>query len=247
MISSDYVESVATDSERIAEIGAASEHSRVPSCPDWKMRDLMVHVGYSHQFFTIVAQLPDGGRITREEARRHMTGPPAVDVAAWFRDGAADLVAALGEARPTNTVHTFYGTHHPLLLSRRAATETAIHRWDAEGVVGTPRPLDPALATDAVDEFLEVLIPLFFKYSAYEGTGQTICLEDPEADVRWFITSTAHTTVWRRGEQTKTADATARGSLSDLYLFCWGRAPAEPLEVVGDEELLRHWQSAAAF
>jgi hypothetical protein len=135
----------------------------------------------------------------------------------------------------------------PLLLTRRAAAEIAIHRWDAEGVVGTPAPLDAALAEAAIDEFLGLLVPMFYKYDHFAGTGQTIFLDSGELDTGWLLTVNADTTEWQRTRTGTAADVTVRGSLSDLYLFCWGRPPAEPLDVRGDEDMLVRWQAAAAF
>ena len=228
------------------------QHAEVPSCPGWEVADLIQHVGWVQQFLARTARLSDGARQTSKGledviAGMRGQGQRPADVLAWFIHGADDLVQALRGASPDTTVHTFYGTHGPALVARRAATETAIHRWDAEGAVGTPRAVPPALAADAIEEFLEVLVPLFFKYAKFAGTGETVRFESTDSDDGWLITTTADTTAWRRcGSETR-GDVTARGSVSDLYLFCWGRAPADAFEVLGDQALLDRWQAAAAF
>ena len=252
MTPDQYVQSLVDDGERIAAIGETSMPERVPSCPDWEVGDLVAHVGWVHRFLTRLVLLPDGGRATRADtadvvARITSSQRPEGEPAAWFRDGVAELAQALTGADPTATIHTYLGTHRPWVLARRAATETAIHRWDAEGAVGAPTPLAPALAADAIDEFLDLLVPPFFKYAAFRGTGQTIRLESTDGDHAWTVTVTADATDWRHSTHPAGAHVTARGSASDLYLFCWGRSPALPLEVEGDEELLARWQAAAAF
>ena len=81
--------------------------------------------------------------------RRGPVLSPDADLVVWFREGGDKLVAALQAAPGTTTMQTFYGIHQPSLLIRRAATETAIHRWDAQGASGTPGPLNPALSAEA--------------------------------------------------------------------------------------------------
>jgi hypothetical protein len=88
---------------------------------------------------------------------------------------------------------------------------------------------------------------MFYKYDDFTGTGQTIFLDSGELDTGWLLTVNADTTEWQRTRTGTAADVTVRGSLSDLYLFCWGRPPAEPLDVRGDEDMLVRWQAAAAF
>jgi uncharacterized protein (TIGR03083 family) len=247
----EYLSSITADSDRIGAVGSAAIDSRVPSCPDWAVADLITHVGWVHRYVTYLAGLPDGGRETREGRAPFWKGMmlldrPDADLIPWFREGADELVQALRKAPPRQTTHTFYGVHQPWLLMRRAATETAIHRWDADGAVGAPAALEPSLGVAGIDEFLGVLLPRFFNHADFGGTGQTIRLEGTDGDDAWVITVEADTTKWRRSRDTL-ADVTARGGLSDLYLFFWGRPAADPLDVVGDHQLLARWQAAVAF
>ncbi len=163
------------------------------------------------------------------------------------RSGVAGLVDALEQADPTKTIETYLGTHQLALLARRAATETAVHRWDAEGVVGVPTALSPDLAEAAIDEFLEVLAPPFFKFAQFGGTGQSIRLEGNDRDCAWRIVVGADTATVQRGLESAVADVTARDALSDLYLQLWGRRTVSPLEELGDADLFARWQAAGAF
>ena len=251
----EYLFALAADGARIAAVGDAAIGSRVPNCPEWEVADLIVHVGWVHQMLMLLAAVPDGGRATRRDSEplREILGKmqsgqrPDGELLPWFRSGVTGLVDALEHADPTKTIQTYLGTHQPELLARRAATETAVHRWDAEGVAGVPTALTPALAEAAIDEFLEVLAPTFFKFAQFGGTGQSIRLEGNDRDCAWRIVVDADTTTVKRGLDSAAADVTARGSLSDLYLQLWGRQTASPLEVVGDADLLARWQAAGAF
>jgi hypothetical protein len=50
--------------------------------------------------------------------------------------------------------------------------------------MGQQRPLDANLASDGIDELLEVLMPLFFKYAEFAGVGQTIRLDQNHGSER---------------------------------------------------------------
>ena len=251
-----YVSSLVADGERIAAIGMSSMAERVPTCPEWEVADLLAHVGWVHRMLTHLAGVPDGGRATRRESaelRQIVSDMMSLrraegDLLAWFRAGIDDLVDALNGAEPTKTIHTYLGSHQPWLLARRAATETAIHRWDAEGVTGTRHHVPSGLAADAIDEFLDVISPPFFKYADFAGTGQTLRLESTDCGDVWLITVMADRTEWaRKPAETTAADVTACGSSSDLYLSLWGRSTTEPLVVQGDGAILDHWLAAGAF
>ena len=246
-----YVSSIGDDAHRIAEIGALAMNEPVPSCPGWDLAALMTHVGWVYRWFTYLTEVPNGERGDPPQvwaSRTHgSSSRPDEDVAVWFRNGVDDLVHAIEQGAPGKTINWIYGVHGLSVLARRAATEIAIHRHDAEGAVGAAAALHPTLAVDAVDEFLELLVPAFFKFEQFAGTGRTIRFESTDRDSCWVLTTNAETLEWRRSAEETVADCAARGCASDLYLFCWGRETSAPLEVRGDTELLRRWQAAATF
>src|SRR4051812_22677906 len=252
MTGDDYLTSLSADVASIAGVGSTSLHARVPSCPDWEVADLIRHVGGFHRYVTYLAELADG---ESEQPRGFQSAVAAVnalepnaDLVAWLEQGADDLSQALRAATPTKTMRTFYGVHHPALLIRRAATETTVHRWDAAGANGTPQPIEPTLADDAISEFLDVLMPLFFKYDAFAGTGQTIRLEPAGGDrAAWVIAVGPESTTWCRQTDDSASDATVRASASDLYLWFLGRDTAAPVDVLGDAEMPDRWRTAVAF
>jgi uncharacterized protein (TIGR03083 family) len=240
------------DIDRIAAVGAVAIDASVPSCPEWRVADLIRHVGVFHRFITNLAGLADGAAASPEcwtaavDDERSLL--PGADLAGWFSAGGDQLVAALQAASLDATMRTFYGEHQPSLLVRRATMETAVHRWDVDGALGRPTPLDPALSAEGIDEFLDVLMPLFFKYADFGGRGEVIRLE-PTDDVAgaWMITVDADTTSWCRQSADGRADAAALGSRNDLYLYFLGRQTDEPVEVTGDAAMLARWRKAVAF
>jgi len=204
-----YLASISADVDRIGAVGSAGIDCQVPSCPDWDVADLVRHVGVFHRYVTYLAGLPDGGHEAPEgwasAAKQGRALRADSDLVSWLREGADSLMQALRDAPASTSTHTFYGVTDPSLLMRRVATETAVHRWDAEGVTGTQSPLDPVLAAEGLDEYLELLMPLFFHYSDFAGTGQTISLEPTDGgDGAWVITTYSDTTEWRHSVEEPT-------------------------------------------
>jgi len=129
---------------------------RVPTCPDWTLRELAIHVGRTHRWATAIVgtrsaefipfrSVPDG-KFPAEPGER----------ASWLRAGAArltDTVQAAGDDR----VWAFDQMRPAGFWARRMAHETAVHRADAEIAVGRAPDLAPGLAADAIDEWLGLM------------------------------------------------------------------------------------------
>lgn len=203
----EYLATLTADGARIASFGDVALDAEIPTCPNWRIADLVVHVGWVHHMLAQLARVPNGGRATRNDspelrgiiAKMMSAERPDEDLLGWFRHGVADLCRELSEADPNKTITTYLGTHQPLLLARRAATETAVHRRDAESAVGQPEGPAPALAAEAIDEFLDKIVPVFFKHADFAGTGQRICLEGVDRCDTWLITVTSVTSTCSSG------------------------------------------------
>jgi uncharacterized protein (TIGR03083 family) len=135
-------------------LGAAAAgmdlETRIPTCPEWTMRDLVRHMGDVHRW----AAAHVAERRT-EPIRRvdEIAGPlPGdADLLDWFHQGHADLVATLEAADPDVRCWSFLPAPSPLAFwARRQAHETGMHRADAESPSGRITPFDPALAADGV-------------------------------------------------------------------------------------------------
>ena len=196
--------------------------------------------------------LTEGEKPTREGSiaaglpKMGSTQGPDGDLVTWFREGINKMVDTFENTPPTKPVYAFgFGPQEWQFVARRMAHETAMHRWDAEHAVGTAAGFDKALAADGIDELLGVMVPMFFKHADFAGSGQTIHLHETGGDTGWSIKAKADNIEWRH-EHNESADVTAIGSLNDLYLFMWNRLPADELDVLGDEQLLTRWLTAAA-
>jgi uncharacterized protein (TIGR03083 family) len=133
---------------------AAGTDARVPSCPGWRVRDLLRHTGAVHLWATgVVADV--------HTARPPMGDPPDLDGAdllAWYRAAHRRLVRTLAEAPGDVRCWTFHPAPSPSPLAfwiRRQAHETAVHRFDAESARGgAPTAVDTGFAVDGIDELL---------------------------------------------------------------------------------------------
>jgi uncharacterized protein (TIGR03083 family) len=86
--------------------------------------------------------------------------PVPAGLLGWFHAGAADLQERFRAADPGEPVWTWSADHSAGFWQRMQAIEAAVHRWDAENAIGAARPVDAALAADAVGRTFEVMAPM---------------------------------------------------------------------------------------
>ena len=149
----------------------------------------------------------------------------------WARDRTARLQAALAAADPATNVWTWSRAQDVAFIDRRMAHETSIHRWDAERAAGHARPIDAELASDGVDEFLNVmLLEPRFSFAPIDGSVHLHATDTPG---EWLVRTQEDGTLLVTAEHAK-GDAALRGPASDLLLALWGRVGPDALEVIGD-------------
>lgn len=221
----------------------------VPSCPKWRMRDLLQHLGGVHRWATTHV----AGRRTRmlpknEEPAIMKTWPhdPADQdgLLGWVKDGYTSLVHALRNADPELECWRFLpAASGTSFWARRQAHETAIHRADVEAAVGLITPFGSGHAADGIDELLRG----FFGRSASKlqsNAVHTMALVPTDAETGWHLTIGP-----QRLDVTDpnfaTAGCTVRATTSDLYLLLWNRIGWEYLDVQGDQTALHFWREHA--
>ncbi|MEU8801596.1 maleylpyruvate isomerase N-terminal domain-containing protein [Spirillospora sp. NPDC048819] len=256
-----------TDSAGSADsAGRPGPSTRVPTCPEWTLQDLVGHVGGAHRWVTHLIRT--GGT----DAAKALPGTVPDDPRAWhgwLRDGVEDLIAAY-EANPDGTVeHPLLGTWPTVRWLRRMTHETSIHHADAAFTAGRPFALADDLAADGISECLELLSNV----SAVEhkpglaelrGRGETVFLRPARlrparlrpaerSSAGWLITRTPEGPVWERedgcGGGGAAADVTVAGPVRDLLLVLARRLTpddAHEVKVTGDRSLLDHWLTHTA-
>jgi uncharacterized protein (TIGR03083 family) len=220
-------------------VAGADLDTRVPTTPKWSVRDLAHHVGTVQRYWSenVRARNPaerSGGKLT--------SLPPDSDLLAWLGWCAYSLLSALREAGPDAPAWAWWDDPTPRTagaVARHQAQEAAVHRWDAEGSVGSPAPLPPELATDGVPEFIEVMVG-----SDVVALRGAMTLHAVDTGASWKVGTDASGAGAGAGSgPTRTADLHA--TASDLVLMLYRRLPVPDADVDGDPMLVASFLSLA--
>ncbi|MEU9166436.1 maleylpyruvate isomerase family mycothiol-dependent enzyme [Streptomyces sp. NPDC048420] len=242
METAEFIEVLEREGELLASAAEqAGTDTKVPTCPDWQVRDLLRHTGAVHRWATAF--------VTEEHTSyQPFGGEPALDgeeLLTWFRSGHRRLVNTLVSAAPDVQCWHFLPAPSPLAFwARRQAHETTVHRFDAETARGgTPDEIDRHFAADGIDELLRgfhartrsrvrTAEPRVLRVRATDADGAvwTVRLsEDPPA-----------TGYGAPG----TADCEVSGPAARLYLALWNRLPFP--RVTGDVSVAGLWREKSA-
>ncbi len=234
------IDALRTEGEALGEVRIADVD--VPTCPDWTLPDLLRHVGNVHRWQHAQVVATDPAQLVRTDRNEEVSLDALAD---WYREGLTALVTALTQIDPDALTPSWHGPRPATFWARRAAHETAIHRWDAQAAVSAADPLDPDQAVDIIDELLEVLAPFRFRSEDWDGPEVTIHLHATDIEGEWLVGLGSDGLRVERVHAK--GDVAARGPASDLALMVTGRMPAARLEVFGDPAVLDRWGGAIRF
>ncbi|MET0911427.1 MAG: maleylpyruvate isomerase family mycothiol-dependent enzyme [Ilumatobacteraceae bacterium] len=246
---SGHIDAIRADTERMAAAyEAGPTDAAVAACPGWDVRDLVEHMAYIHRwagFAVRHGRPPEPGDVdvAAEDA----------DLAAWLRAGGNTLADDLAAADPqADTWHVFPAEQKMWVWARRQAQETAMHRWDAETATGGRSSLDPVLAANGVEEYLELGLPRVLIRESVTPPESTLHLRATDVASDWTITSEAGvcTVQARVGEaaaetaaEVPSGEAALHGTAESLLLVLMGRADRAAIEIVGDPAVADEWLS----
>jgi len=236
----------------LAEIASQADlTARVPTCPDWTLRQLITHVGRAHRWAAAIVatkaaepipfrEVPDG-RLPDDPAERPR----------WLRDGAALLAGTVRAGG--GPVWTHLGPGPASYWGRRMAHETAVHRADGQLAVGTRPVIDPEIAADGIAEWLGFLPAVQAagrpEHPAILPEGKVVHFHvtDEGVDGEWLVRG------GRGGVAVETGhgkgDTALRGPASDVLLVLLRRLPPDDpaVQVLGDRALLDSWLAGTPF
>jgi uncharacterized protein (TIGR03083 family) len=229
-------------------VAGLDPHASVPTCPQWRVRDLVGHIGQAHRWSAQLVRSRAAAPVP--DPRDAEPGDPR-DWAGWLRAGVADLTGAVC-ADPGSRVWTFLGERPATFWLRRMLADTSVHHADAALTAGTAFAIAPDLAADAISEGLELISAAGaanLKPALAElcGDGQTLQLRPAEPCAGWLITRTPTGVMWER--RTADGDVVVAGAVRDLLrVFSRRIAPGDDrLTLTGDRALLDHWWTHTAF
>ena len=185
---SSYQVHIRADADALISAVRASEHdARVPSCPEWTVRDLVDHLGVVHQWASLIVSSGTGERPGRDRLSGVGEGD---DLTRWYDERVSDLLATLAGTDPEKHCWTHQeGRRVAAYWSRRQAHEVAVHRADAQLAAGLEPGFDAELAVDGIGEVLDVWMPAVASYleSPPDVRSRLLiaCTDRPE---QWVLT-----------------------------------------------------------
>ncbi|MER5553700.1 maleylpyruvate isomerase family mycothiol-dependent enzyme [Streptomyces sp. NPDC002793] len=243
---SEHLSALAADGHALAVAArAAGTRALVPSCPGWRIRDLLEHTCMVHRWATAI--VVEGRRSYRPaEEEPGLDGDALFD---RFTEGHGLLVEALRTAPAGLECWTLFSAPSPLAFwARRQAHETRIHRVDAESARGGPlTPVTPRHAVDGIDELLAGFHARA-KSRVRTDSPRTLRVRAVDIDAVWTVRLSAEPPLTVRGNAAAEtpADCTLSGTAEELYLGLWNRGPIPPAGLSGDREVARLWKENAA-
>ncbi|MCW2651205.1 MAG: hypothetical protein QOE41_1776 [Mycobacterium sp.] len=256
----DYCAAIVAQTDMLrAAIDGADLTRPVPSCPGWNVGQLLRHLGGGQRWAAEMVRTRTTERLPDEHFRDlspYRDEDPAT-VAPWLAEGAAQLAEALRGAGPDGPVPTDPipdGT--AMFYARRFTHESAIHRADAVLALGMPFAIEPTIAVDGIDEWMELgSLPMHFDLHPWTrellGPGRTLHFHatdtDPQEGAEWLVDLTGDALAWRRAHEK--AAVAVRGPVTDLLLLIYKRQPASSgaLEILGEGRLLDFWLKRVSF
>jgi uncharacterized protein (TIGR03083 family) len=239
-----HIDALRVDGSRLAEAAAlAGPNAPVPSCPDWCLRELVIHQGSVHRWATayVAEGHTEAGAVDFATARG--PEPDDAELIDWFVSGHAALVDALSEASPDLQCWSFLPAPSPLAFwARRQAHETSIHRVDAELAAGQLRSaISSDFAADGIDELLVGFGTVRGGALKPEEVTAVIDVQCTDEDATWSMRQGPEGGVPNatRGAADNVAAktvCTVRGTAADLYLVLWRRKGPDALDVEGDAD-----------
>ncbi|MEY2446873.1 MAG: hypothetical protein QOH79_349 [Acidimicrobiaceae bacterium] len=230
----DYLEAIRREGDRFyATADAADPTLGVPSCPGWDIADLVWHLGEVHWFWTTDVELraTDPDEVEQAKPQRPTEYPEVITFGRSQLDRMISVLAATSDDVP---VWTWSDDHTVGFIRRHQVQEAAVHRWDMQNAAthDPPAPIDPAVASDSIDELLVSTLP--WGVNQEKPLPGTVHVHCTDTEGEWFIHPDGRVEpIHAKG------DVALRGTASDLLLAMFTRVGIDTLDVIGDESLAR--------
>jgi uncharacterized protein (TIGR03083 family) len=232
--------------ERFAKVmSSLARDEAVPTCPGWTVVDLAEHLGVIHRWAEELVRLRSPERIARESLANQGDVNPE-----WIRTGGRHLVATLLAADPNEPMWAWGLDQRVRFWSRRQLHETLVHRMDLELAAHVTPRAEPAIALDAIDEYLsniEKIARHSPDLSSLRGHGEILAFRDGDSGSLWSITLGEDG--FSVSDDEERFDAELVSDPVNLLLVILGRGSLdqEEVDVIGDRDLVEFWLDHSAF
>jgi uncharacterized protein (TIGR03083 family) len=211
---------------------------------------LFRHVGRGNRW---AAQIIAERRNQPLDPRDVRDGRPPDDADAaidWLNGGARAIIEAVDRVGSDARVWTFMGPRPAGFWIRRRLHEVTVHRADAALALGVEYELDPELASDAISEWIELMVNQKLPQPPVDR-GQQLHLHASEEKLgptgEWTIVNDDDGMWWSHNHEK--GDVAVRGPVTDLLLAMTRRRTAADrgVEVLGDAGVWDRWLERTAF
>jgi uncharacterized protein (TIGR03083 family) len=243
----EYCDELDLEVDRFADaLANADLAARVPSCPEWNVRDLTAHLGTVHRWAEHLVR-------TRAATPIRLGDPDLSEVEVsdeWLRTGGHALSATLREADPDQSMWAWGADQHVRFWSRRQLHETLVHRIDLELATGATSRVEPAVAADAIDEFFANLASdrdIAIASRPSHPSGERLKFRSKRGFGEWNVElrPEGYSFVGESGW----FDAVVIGEPAEMLALVLRRRPLKECDVSveGDVPLVEYWLGRTAF
>jgi uncharacterized protein (TIGR03083 family) len=236
-----YLQAVGVHSAVIARAADLKPDQVVPSCPQWRVRDLAFHVACVLRLWTDVVQRAS---VERKPLGEGMSMPADEAMSSLLRVELDAFLEVLGTADPGTTAWTWWPDKTAAWIPRRMACEVAIHAWDAANALDEELEFEADVAADGIAEIFATKVPFGNPPPQHlEGEIHLTASGDHGTALTWRVIASQDRYPTLEGpshdsgsavDPVSGARAAIRGSASDLFLLLWRRRQIEALEARGD-------------
>lgn len=216
----------------LADAAEGNFYAAVTCCPGWNVADLVWHLREVHYFWGSIVDglVQDPNQVP--EMERPDDNERLLDD---YRSGAVWMADVLERADQSQPVWTWSHQKDVAFVTRHQVQEAAVHRWDAEMAAGERIEIEPEVAADSVDEFLEHSTP--GRYQGAVPLSGSVHLHATDTDGEWVIKEDeARNLSIVRGHEK--ADVALRATASDLLLTLYRRIGIDQADIYGDKPVL---------
>ncbi len=232
-------------------ISSADPSTPVPTCPGWTLKQLFRHVGRGNRW---AAQIIADRKTEPLDPRDVREGKPPDDPDAaidWLNSGAQRIIDAVDRVGPETRVWTFLGARPCGWWIRRRLHEATVHHVDAALALGIEYELPPALAADAISEWIELMTVQAKPQSPLLEKGRTLHLHASDDGLgpsgEWTIVNDEDGVGWSHAHDK--GDVALRGPANALLRAIVRRRTAAEggIEIFGDAAVWDTWLEHTPF